>query len=117
MDLYREELLDHYKNPRNFGKLENATKHIHEANPLCGDVVDLDVLIEDGVIKDIKFSGQGCAISVSATSMLTERVKGMSLEEAKKITKMEIVEMINPNLTMSRIKCATLGLKALQVVL
>lgn len=117
MDLYREELLDHYKNPRNFGKLENATKHIHEANPLCGDVVDLDVLVENDVIKDIKFSGQGCAISVAATSMLSEKVKGMSLEDAKKITKMEIVEMINPTLTMGRIKCATLGLKALQAIL
>lgn len=117
MDLYREELLDHYKNPRNFGKLENATKHIHEANPLCGDVIDLDVLVENDVIKDIKFSGQGCAISVAATSMLSEKVKGMSLEDAKKITRMEIVEMINPTLTMSRIKCATLGLKALQAIL
>ncbi len=113
MDLYREELMDHYKNPRNYGRLKNPTKTIRESNPLCGDVVDVDVSIEGGVIKDISFTGSGCAISTAALSMLTEKVKGMKVEEVKKITKDEVLNEVNPTLTISRIKCATLGYNAL----
>ena len=117
MDLYREELMDHYKNPRNYGKIENPTKTIHESNPLCGDRVDIDVTIKDGVISDARFRGDGCAISTAATSLFLEKIQGMRVEDAKKITKEEVLDMINPNLTLSRIKCAVLGYTALQKLL
>ena len=113
MDLYREELLEHYKNPKNYGRLKDPTATTHEANPLCGDVLDLDLKIEDGVVTDIAFEGSGCAISTAATSMLLEKVKGMKVDDIKKISREEMLNMVNSNLTISRIKCATLGYNAL----
>ncbi len=113
MDLYREELLDHYKNPRNFGRIVNPDKTIHDSNPLCGDLVDLDLKIENGVIKDVRFSGNGCAISVAFTSMLTEKIKGMKVEDVKTLKREDVLDMVKSNLTISRIKCATLGYNAL----
>jgi len=117
MDIYREELMDHFKNPRNYKKLPTPTKSVHESNPLCGDMIDLEVLVENGVIKDIGFSGAGCAISIASASILTEKVKGMRVKDAKKITKMEVAQSVNPDLTISRVKCATLSLSALHKAL
>lgn len=117
MDLYREELLDHYKNPRNFGRILSPDKTIHDSNPLCGDLVDLDLKIEDGVIRDVRFSGNGCAISVAFTSMLTERIKGMRIEDVKRTTREDVLGLVRSNLTISRIKCATLGYNALMKLL
>ena len=79
---YREYILDHYKNPRNYGRLEHADVSHEEDNPLCGDVVGMDFRIQDGVIEDIKFHGRGCAISQASASLLTERIKGLSLWSA-----------------------------------
>lgn len=112
MDIYREELLEHYKHPQNFGELAKPTHHSRESNPLCGDVVGVDLLVENGFVKDVAFSGQGCAISVAASSMFLEKVKGMKVEEVKAIKKDDVINMVNPNLTLSRIKCATLGYNA-----
>src|SRR5258708_818773 len=84
---YREYILDHYKNPRNFGRLENPDISHEEDNPLCGDVIGMDFRVKDGVIADIRFHGRGCAISQASASLLTERLKGLPLEEAKKIGK------------------------------
>jgi len=80
---YREYILDHYKNPRNFGRLENPDISHEEDNPLCGDVIGMDFRVKNGVIEDIKFHGRGCAISQASASLLTERLKGLPLEEAK----------------------------------
>lgn len=113
MDLYREALIEHYKNSTHRGKLANATKTIKEANPLCGDMLELDLLIEDGVIKDAKFDGQGCAISIASTSMLIDKIIGKPVAEVKKLSKEDLLKEVNPNLTLSRIKCATLGFNAL----
>lgn len=83
-DLYQEVILDHNKKPRNFGTLEDANKHAHGDNPLCGDKYDITVLVDDeGVIQDVAFSGQGCAISKAAASMMTQHVKGESVEYAE----------------------------------
>ena len=82
-DLYRDIILEYYRNPRNRGRLPEATVSREGQNPLCGDEVFLDLLVEDGVIKDARFQGQGCSISQASASMLTEAVRGLTLEEAE----------------------------------
>jgi nitrogen fixation NifU-like protein len=82
-DLYQEVILDHTKKPRNFGKIENANHEAVGHNPLCGDKIVIYVLIEGGVIKDISFQGQGCAVSQASASMMTERIKGKTRAEVE----------------------------------
>ena len=89
---YREFILDHYKNPRNYGRLEGATISHEEDNPLCGDVVGMDLLVKDGAISDVRFHGRGCAISQASASLLTEKIKGMPLDDARKIGKEDVLE-------------------------
>src|SRR5205823_3965982 len=89
---YREYILDHYKNPRNFGKIEDADISHEEYNPLCGDLVGMDFRVRDGRIEDVKFHGRGCAISQASASLMTERLKGLSLEEARTISKDEVLD-------------------------
>jgi nitrogen fixation NifU-like protein len=112
---YRDYILDHYKNPRNYGRLEHADISHEEDNPLCGDVVGMDFGIKDGVISDIRFHGRGCAISQASASLLTERLKGMSLDEAKKINKDDVLGELGIEISPARIKCALLSLKVLKV--
>ena len=88
---YREYILDHFKNPRNYGRLESPDISHEEDNPLCGDVVGMDFRVKDGVIEDIRFHGRGCAISQASASLLTERLKGLPLEQAKKISKDDVL--------------------------
>ena len=113
--LYREYILDHYKNPRNYGRLEHPDITHEENNPLCGDVVGMDFQVHDGVIEDIRFHGRGCAISQASASLLTERLKGMPLEEAKKINKDDVIGELGIDISPARIKCALLSLKVLKV--
>ena len=114
-DFYQEEILDHAKYPRNSGQLPDPTVTREEVNPLCGDKLRFDLMIEDDTIRDIRFSGRGCAISQAAASMLTERVKGATVEEARAIGKDEMLEMLGIPIGYARLKCALLGLKALKV--
>jgi nitrogen fixation NifU-like protein len=111
---YREYILDHYKNPRNFGRLEGATISHEEDNPLCGDVVGIDLLVKDGEIADVRFHGRGCAISQASASLLTERIKGMPLAEARRIGKEDVLEELGIQISPARIKCALLSLKVLK---
>jgi len=108
--IYQEQILDHYKNPRNFGKIENATVHHHEYNPLCGDEIEMFLVIKNSRIADVKINGHGCAISQASASMLSERIKGKSLDELKKLTKEDILEMLGIPLSPVRLKCALLSL-------
>ncbi|MFH1750456.1 MAG: Fe-S cluster assembly sulfur transfer protein SufU, partial [Candidatus Micrarchaeota archaeon] len=85
MDIYRENVLDHYKNPRNFGKMESPDAKYHDTNPLCGDEIEIMLKIEGDKVSEAKFQGQGCAISQASASILTEKLIGMSLEEAMKL--------------------------------
>jgi nitrogen fixation NifU-like protein len=111
---YREYILDHYKNPRNFGRLEAADISHEEENPLCGDVVGIDLKVEDGNIADVRFHGRGCAISQASASLLTQRLKGMSLEDAKQIGKADVLDELGIEISPARIKCALLSLKVLK---
>lgn len=113
MPFYREKILDHYKNPRNAGVLEDADCAAREDNPLCGDIVDVFVKLRDNVIEDARFKGEGCAISIAASSMLLEKVKGMPRDAVLKMSEKDIIALLGIPLTISRVKCGTLGLTAL----
>jgi len=113
-DIYQQNILDHYKHPENFGKLEGADVVQVEFNPLCGDKLILYLVINDKEIVDVKFEGQGCAISVAAMSMLSEELKGMSLEKAVKLDKDYITDLLGVELGPTRLKCALLSWQALQ---
>ena len=117
--LYREVILDHYKNPRNYGSLEEPHAHAEGPNPLCGDEVAISVRFgEDGeTIEDVRFEGRGCAISQAATSMLTDLVKGRKAEDVAKLPKEELLDEVGIQLTPIRLKCAILGLGVLKVAL
>src|SRR5262249_20044904 len=113
-ELYREHILDHYKHPRHQGTLAAPDITYEDANPLCGDRLRMDLKIRDGRIEDVRFSGQGCSISQAAASMLCEKVHGMSLEEARKISRDDVLEMLGIELGPVRLKCGLLALKTLK---
>ena len=117
--LYREVILDHYKNPRGHGVIEDADAHADGLNPLCGDEVSIYVRFgeDSDTIDEVKFSGRGCAISQAATSMLTEMVQGRKASEVAELDKDELLEEIGIPLTPIRLKCAILGLGVLKVAL
>ncbi len=118
-NLYRDNILDHYKNPRNFGKLEKPDASAEENNPLCGDKIGMQIKLQTTnyklqTIKDINFYGDGCAISTASASMLTEKMKGKNIHEIKKLKTQNILEMLGIELTPTRLKCALLPLEVLQ---
>ena len=117
--LYRENILDHYKHPRNYGEIEGADASAEGMNPLCGDEVTITIAFgEDGdTIEDVKFSGRGCAISQAATSMLTELIKGRKASDVAALPKEDLLEEVGVPLTPVRLKCAILGLSTLKVAL
>ena len=117
--MYREVILDHYKNPRNHGDLDEADAHAEGQNPLCGDEVTVSVRFgADGeTIEEMRFEGRGCAISQAATSMLTELVQGRTAAEAATLPSQELLDEIGIPLTPVRLKCAMLGLTTLKVAL
>ena len=118
-DMYRENILDHYKNPRNYGSMEEPDATAKGQNPLCGDEVTISLKFgDDGeTIEDIRFEGRGCAISQAATSMLTELVEGRAAAEVAAMPQEELLEEIGIPLTPIRLKCALLGLGVLKVAL
>lgn len=115
-DIYREIILDYYRNPRNFGKIDSPDISIRDSNPLCGDEIEIHVKFDGDKVKDIKFTGKGCAISQASASMLTEMIMGKNLEDVKKVGKEDVLESLGlPNLGPARIKCALLSLKTLKL--
>lgn len=112
--MYRENIIDHYKNPHNRGAIKNADIKHTENNPLCGDVVTVSLKLSAGRAEDIKFQGHGCAISQAAASMLTDEIKGKTLEEIKKTSREDIVNMLGIEIGPVRTKCAVLGLVAVK---
>lgn len=114
-EIYSEIILDHWKNPRNKGRIENADIVIEDSNPLCGDKITFYLDFEKETIRDVKFEGSGCAISQAAASMLSEIVKGKNIYDIVKLEKDEIEKMLHVSLGPNRIKCALLPLKALKL--
>ncbi len=116
-ELYRDFILDHYRNPRNAGTMEAPDATFEDNNPLCGDKIRMDIKLRDGVVSDIKFRGRGCAISQASASLLTESVVGKTLAEVSKIGKEEVLENLGIKISPVRLKCALLGLKVLKLAL
>ena len=112
--LYREEIMDHYKCPRNRGMLDPADISYEDSNPVCGDVIRIDLNVKENIVKEIRFSGKGCAISQAAASMLTEMVQDKNLDEVKKLGKEQILAALGIELGPVRLKCALLCLKVLK---
>lgn len=117
MDLYQKQIIDHYKNPRNFGKLKGESISSHAENPSCGDSISMNVEFKDGVINNIKFEGEGCAISVASASMLTEKVKGMKITEIADLDFEFIQKMLGIKVNPARKKCAMLPLNVLKKII
>ena len=115
--LYREVILDHYKNPRGHGVIDGADAEAEGQNPLCGDEVSIAVAFDGDTIADVKFQGRGCAISQAATSMLMDMVKGRSAQEVATMSRDELLDEVGIPLTPVRLKCALLGLGVLKVAL
>lgn len=113
-DFYRDYILDHYRQPRNFGHLEHADAEAEDLNPFCGDQIRMQLKVDDGVVTDVRFSGKGCAISQASASMLTERIKGMRLADVAKLSKDVVLEDVGIGISPTRMKCAMLGLRVLK---
>jgi nitrogen fixation NifU-like protein len=111
-DFYKEYILDHYRNPRNFGHLDKPTAMAEDLNPLCGDKIHMELSVGgDGKIDDVRFDGKGCAISQASASMLTETLKGKTLEEVARLSQDVVLENVGIGISPTRMKCAMLGLK------
>jgi nitrogen fixation protein NifU and related proteins len=111
-DLYREQILEHYKRPHNFGRLDDADLDYEDTNPFCGDEQHVFIKLDgDGRVDEVGFEGKGCAISTAATSMLTDELEGMSREELLQLPKEFVLDLLGIDISATRMKCALLGLK------
>jgi nitrogen fixation protein NifU and related proteins len=113
-ELYRDYILDHYKNPRNFGELEPHDLEFHDHNPLCGDELGVHIRVEDGKIAELRFHGQGCAISQASASIASEELIGMRVEEAAKLDADWMIDQMGIQISATRRKCALLNLKVVR---
>ena len=114
MDIYRENLIDHYNNPRNFGKMKNCDISTELENISCGDAIKIQIKVKNKKIEDIKFTGEGCAVAIASASLLTEHMKGRSISYANKFTFRDLSGLLGVKLSPSRIKCASLGLESMK---
>jgi len=114
-DIYKDIILDYYRNPRNFGDLPDADVRAKDSNPLCGDIIEMQLKIGDGKIDEIRFKGKGCAISQASASMLTELATGKTLEQIKTMGRQDVLNLLGIDPGPTRIKCALLGLKVLKL--
>ena len=111
-DLYREQILEHYKRPRNFGRPGEFDLEFEDTNPFCGDEQHVWLVLDaDGRVEAARFEGKGCAISTAATSMLTDELAGMSREEVLRLPKEFVLDLLGIDISATRMKCALLGLK------
>ena len=114
MDLYAENILDHYKHPRHFGHIDCASCRAKGNNPLCGDNVEVFLEIENGIIIDGKFQGEGCAISKASVDILLEELIGKKVNHALSLNKNDVIDLLGIEVSGTRVKCATLGLYAIK---
>lgn len=114
-ELYREQILEHYKRPHNFGAIENPDLEFEDTNPFCGDEQHVMIkLDENDRVAEVRFEGQGCAISTAATSLLTDELVGKSRDELIKLPKEYVLELLGIDISATRMKCALLGLKVVK---
>ena len=114
-DLYREIIIDHYKNPQNKGKLDKSDFSFEDENPLCGDYLKIELKVDaNNRVVDAKFDGHGCAISISAADLLIDSIIGKTIEELKLLGKQDILDLLGIELSPIRLKCALLSLKVLK---
>lgn len=116
MDLYREEILEHWQNPQNFGVIDSADLVVEQINPLCGDEITIYIKLDDKrlTINDIRFMGSGCAISMASASILSEAIKGKKVSQLAKITGKDVLGLIGGSVGPARLKCAFLALEAIK---
>jgi nitrogen fixation NifU-like protein len=114
-DIYKDIILDYYRNPRNFGDLPNPDVRAKDSNPLCGDIIEMQLKIKDSRVEGVRFKGKGCAISQASASMLTEVIKGKTLDEIKALGKPDVLALLGIDPGPTRIKCALLGLKVIKL--
>ena len=113
--LYREEILEHYKRPHNWGPMEAPDLVFEDVNPLCGDVLKVMLKVgPDGTIMDVRFDGHGCAISQAAASMASDEVKGMKVDDVARMDRQAVLDLLGIDISATRMKCALLSLKVLK---
>lgn len=113
--LYREQILDHYKRPRNFGELEDADLEFEDTNPFCGDELKVQLRLDDDRrVSEVAFSGKGCAISQASASLLSEELEGMAVDDLLRLDKDFVLELLGIDISATRIKCALLSLKVVK---
>lgn len=117
MDIYREELIDHYQNPRNYGTIVDANVTIELENISCGDRIQMWVKTEKSIIKEISFEGEGCAVAIASASILSDYAKGKTIKELVNLKLEEFLKLLKVELTISRIKCASLSIETLKKAL
>ena len=114
-DLYREQILEHYKRPHNWGEIEDPDLEFEDTNPLCGDELRVTIAVaDDGTVEDLRFSGHGCAISQASASLTSDEVKGMKVDELLRLDKDFVLELLGIELSATRMKCGLLSLKVLK---
>ena len=113
-DLYRENILEHYKRPHNWGELEDPDMEFFDTNPLCGDELKVQFKVEDEKVAAVRFSGHGCAISQASASMASDELIGMPVEELLKLDKDFVLDLLGIDISATRLKCALLSLKVIK---
>ena len=114
-ELYRDQILEHYKRPHNFGRVENPDLEFEDTNPFCGDEQHVYIKLDaDDKVTGVSFEGKGCAISTAATSMLVDELEGMSREELLRMPKETVLDLLGIDISATRMKCAMLSLKVLK---
>jgi nitrogen fixation NifU-like protein len=113
-DLYREQILEHYKNPHHWGEIDDADLEFEDFNPLCGDELKVQIKVRDGKVDDVAFSGHGCAISQASASMASDEVIGMPVDELVRLDRDFVLDLLGIDISATRMKCALLSLKVLK---
>ena len=113
-DMYREHILELYKSPSNFGILKNRSHEKTSYNSVCGDEITVNLLVKNDVVKEVKFSGSGCVISMVAASMLTDKIKGMKISDVKNMKAEQVLDLLKIKLNLARVKCALLSFEAVK---